>query len=362
MAHEADFRGQESESPVAEPGIKWPQLDRRWLYGLAGLGVVGVIVLLFRPTPTRVDGVTVTSGDLQVMVEAEGQTRVRDRYIVAAPVDGRLIRIALTEGDPVNATEVVARIDPLPLTSQVTQAQARRVALQAEIAGVDTQRPKDDALAEAEAQITAAQATQQQAEAEVARTLAHWQQAQRDWQRANDLANEGAISTQSQESAALAVTASEQEHRAAQQQLERAIAAVTAAQADRDVLRQEQSDPDYLLDVYQAEIDSIDAELARLADDARRTTINAPAAGQVLRILEESARFVTAGTPLLEIGNPEDLEIVIDVLSQDAVKIAVGDRIQVTQWGGDDTLLAEVQRIEPAAFTRCRPWGWRSSG
>jgi HlyD family secretion protein len=371
MAHDADLRlNQETQIPEPDPAVtpaapattapgrfKLRPPSRRWLYWAVGLGVVGLAVWALRPGPKRVDLITVEPGPLAVTVDAEGRTRVRDRFVIAAPVDGRLSRMGLEVGDPVTANQVVARLDPLPLTTEVQQAQARLAELRAQTRGVDTLRPKTDALEQAQNRIAAAQADQSRAEAELARAAASWQQAQRELERANELAAQGAISAQAQESAALAATSQEQAWKAAQQQVDSAIAAVNAAQNDRQILQAEQQDPDYLLDVYQAEIASTEATLARLADAARRTTITAPSAGQVLRILEESARYVTAGTPLLEVGDPEQLEIVIDVLSSDAVKIQPGDRIHINQWGGDETLLAAVSYLEPAAFTKVSALG-----
>lgn len=367
MAQDTDLRLQETPAAAADaqgadasvPEKKWRLRppSRRWLYLLAGLGLVGLGVWVFRPRPQPVDLLTVEPGDLQVAVEAEGQTRVRDRFVVAAPVDGRLARIQLNEGDTVEANQVVARLDPLPLTSQVRQVQARLQALQAEIAGVETLRPKQDALQQARIRIDAAQAQQQRAEAELARAEASWVQAQRDLERANELAARGAISDQEREDAELLAQTREQERNAVKQQLESAIATVNAAQEDLDILQAEQQDPDYLVDVYQAQMESAEAELARLADEARRTDITSPQAGRVLRILQESARFVAAGTPLLEIGDPNQLEIVIDVLSSDAVKIQPGDLIQVNQWGGEATLTARVSYLEPAAFTKVSALG-----
>ena len=135
------------------------------------------------------------------------------------------------------------------------------------------------------------------------------------------------------------------------------MAAVNAAQQDLAILQAEQKDPDYLIEVYQAEIDQVEAELARLADDAQRTDIPAPVSGKVLRVPQESARYVTAGTPLIELGNPTALELEIDVLSSDAVKIQPGDTILVNQWGGDETLIGQVRYIEPSAFTKVSALG-----
>jgi HlyD family secretion protein len=102
---------------------------RRWLYVVGGLGVAGLIAYTLRPQPIAVDLATVERGPLQVTVDAEGQTRVRDRYVIAAPVEGELQRIDLEEGSPVAAGATIAQIDPLPLTSRVEANRARRRAV-----------------------------------------------------------------------------------------------------------------------------------------------------------------------------------------------------------------------------------------
>ncbi|MBE9136352.1 HlyD family efflux transporter periplasmic adaptor subunit [Nodosilinea sp. LEGE 07088] len=330
---------------------------RRWLYVLGGVGVAGLVVYAFRPQPIAVDLATVERGALQVTVSAEGQTRVRDRYVVAAPVDGKLQRIDLTEGDAIAAGDTVARLDPLPLTNQVEAAQARRRALQAQLAGVETQRPKPEALRQAETRIGAAQAQLAQAQAQVTEAEAAWAQAERDRDRTATLYTQGAIPRQNLEAQELQVTQRRQALATARQQVTVAQSDIRAAQANLAVLTAEQRDPDYLEAVYRAEIAAIDAELANLADDARRTTITAPAAGQVLSILEPSARFVAAGTPLLTVGDPNGLELVIDILSTDAVRVSPGDFINLDRWGGDETLQATVRQVEPSAFTEVSALG-----
>ncbi len=338
-------------------GARFRSLTRYWLHLGIGLGFVGLGVWIFRPSPQRVDLAPVTQGSLQVTVDAEGQTRVRDRFVIAASVTGRLTRVNLDVGDDVTQGDSLAQIDPLPLTSQVKQAQAQLQALQSEIKGVETQRPKPAALAQADMQIQVAQADQQAAAAELAKTEVTWQQAQRDWQRAQDLSTQGVISAQDLETARLTLISHEQDHEAAKQQWEAANSAVQVAQQALEVLQAEVADPDYLIEIYQSQIAEIEAELTRLQDDTSRTTMVAPASGQVLRIWQESERVISAGTPLLEIGDPNHLEIVIDVLSSDAVTIEPGDTIEVVQWGGDQTLMARVEYLEPAAFTKVSALG-----
>ena len=332
-------------------------LPRRAPHALVALGAVGLVILAVRPSPVPVDLERVTRGDLQITVDAEGKTRVKDRFIVAAPVAGRLERIDLDEGDAVEQGRIIARVDPLPLDTRVREAQARLRELQAEIIGVETQRPKQAALIQAEARIRSAEAERRATEAEVERAEAALAQAKRDRIRAQDLETRGAIARQQRESAELLETTRTRELEAAQRQVEGAIAEVAAAREALSILRSEQRDPDYLVDAYRAQIAAVEAELENLADEASRTEIKAPMTGFVLRVLQESARFVEAGSPLVELGDPSDLELVIDVLSTDAVKVESGASILVEHWGGETTLRGEVRYIEPSAFTEVSALG-----
>lgn len=340
-----------------EPGPKNRTWPKRLFYLLAGAGAVAAVAWSFRPAPIAVDLQTIDRGDLQVTVEAEGKTRVKDRYIVSAPVTGRLSRIDLDAGDAITTGQTLGRIDPLPYSSEVKAAQAKLQELQAQLSGVETQRPKSAALSQANAAIVAAQADQREAQAEVERARATLEQARRDRQRTQTLEQQGAITRNAREDAELLENTRTRELEAAQQRVQRAIADVAAAQEASSLLLAEQQDPDYLLQVYQAQIASAEAELANLADEASRTAITAPAGGKVLRLWQTSARYVQAGEPLLEIGDPADQELVIDLLSSDAVKVELNDPINVLHWGGEQPLTARVQAIEPSAFTEVSALG-----
>ncbi|NJM98228.1 MAG: HlyD family efflux transporter periplasmic adaptor subunit [Phormidesmis sp. RL_2_1] len=346
------------EVPVGNASKRQRLHVPRWLiYALVGSTVVTLVAIAFRPAPLAVDVGQITQGPIQVTIDAEGKTQVQERYVVAAPVAGRLQRITLDVGDAVVAGTPIAQLDPLPLNTQVSTAQARLQQLQAELAGVDTQRPKSQEMRQAEASLQAAMAENQAVAATVTEAKAALEQAQRDRQRAEALESAGAITRQQKEAAELNETRQAQALKTAQQHLERAIANVAAARAEIPRLRAEQSDPDYLLSAYEAQIAGVEAELANLADEAAQTTISAPVSGTVLNVSEASARFVQAGEPLLEIGDAANLELVIDVLSADAVKIKPGDPILVEQWGGLETLTAVVNYIEPAAFTKVSALG-----
>ncbi|HIK53775.1 MAG TPA: efflux RND transporter periplasmic adaptor subunit [Synechococcales cyanobacterium M55_K2018_004] len=330
---------------------------KRLLYVALGVGALVLVATLLRPTPPRVETATIQRGDLLVTVEEEGKTRVRDRYQVAAETPGYLNRITLKEGDAVKQGDVVAQIDALPSTTEIQQALAQLQELRAQRAGVATQRPKTAALEQARSRIDAAAARQQQANARVAQAKAALEQARRDRQRNQELAAAGAISQQSLEAAQLAETTRARELDAAELEANAAAAAVQVARNELTVLQQEQRDPDYLLRVYDARIASTEAQLTRLRNNAERTEIRSPITGRVLRIHQESAQYVASGTLLMEIANPNQLELVIDVLSSDALTIKPGDPIRVVLGSEMEPLAARVKRIEPAAFTKVSALG-----
>ncbi len=277
---------------------------------VAAVTLAGLVWML-RPSPVRVELGAADRGPLEAIVDEEGRTRVRQRYVVAAPVTGRLERIALEEGDEVAAGDVVARVSPAPLDPR--------------------------GAAQAQARLEAALSAQREAQARVGQSQAALAQADRELRRARSLAASGTLSEQGLEQAELARTSSDRERDAA---LEAADAAAHEVEAARAALLSGSS---------------IDATGPAGGDAV--IDVRAPTAGRVLRVHEESARVVAVGTPLLEIGDPSDLEIVVDVLSADAVKIRPGDEMRLVAWGGDEPLRARVRRVEPSGFTKLSALG-----
>jgi HlyD family secretion protein len=346
--------------PSPEELEKQPRRKFPWkpvLYAIVGGTLCVGLVWAFRPTPILVETATVEQGELQVTVNAEGKTRIRDRFTIAAPVNGYLERIALDEGAWVSQGSVVARIDPLATNSAVKEALGQLAEWRAQRIGVATQRPKAASLTQAQLRIRAAQESQRQASARVVQAQATLAQAKRDRQRAQDLARAGAVSRQNFEMAQLAETTRTKELETALLAEKTAGAEVDVAKAALTLLQQEQTDPDYLLRVYDARIASAEASLQKLRDEARRTDIRSPVSGRILRIQQKSAQFTTAGTSLLELGNPKQLELIVDVLSTDAERIRPGDRIFIDQGTEAKPLNARVKRIEPSAFTKISALG-----
>jgi len=274
-------------------------------------GLLAVILLLvvwmLRPSAVAVETAVVTRGPLSTAVQAEGVTRVRDRFQVATPVSGRLQRIALREGDAVAAGDVIARVTPQPLDAQ--------------------------AAAQASARVSAAEAMRQEAEARVGLARAAMEQTERTTARIREVAAVGGISADAAERAELELAAARRELDAAASRARASDAEVAAARAA-------------LLDV----------------DPARATgravvEVRAPAAGRVLRVSEPSERIVAAGTPLVEIGDAAGLEAVVDVLSSDAVGIRPGAPVALVEWGGDGEIPARVRLVEPSGFTKVSTLG-----
>lgn len=262
---------------------------------LAGLGVWA----LLRPVPLTVETAPAARRPLQVTVDEEGETRVRDRYVVAAPVAGRVARITLREGDPVGAGAMVARVFPAPLDP----------------------RTRDQAAARLEAAGDARRA----AEAAVLQARAAHEQAHRSWERARRLAAENSIAPAEREQAELDETSRARELESTE---------------------------------FRAQAAAHDVELAQAALTADREpiAIRSPIAGRVLRVPEPSERVVAAGTSLVEVGNPSKLEIVADLLSAEAVTVRPGYPILIEGWGGV-TLRGRLRVVEPSAFTKVSALG-----
>jgi len=283
----------------------------RWLKRISlatgALAIVAGIVYAWMPKPIDVDVATVRYGPLTVEVNEDGQTRVRDRFVVAAPIAGNLLRIELDAGAAVTAGDVVARIDPpAPVLLD------------------------DRSRGEAGARLSAAVAHQRRAEIAVARAELARNSAVREATRSRTLDQRGAIAT------------SERERADDQEQL--AIRDLAAAETERAGAA--------------AELAAARAVLGEApVRPTRAVEVIAPTTGRVLRVVRESAGPVAAGAPLIEIGDPRALEIVVDVLSSDAARITPGMPVAIEAWGGEPALRGEVRRVEPSAFTRISALG-----
>jgi len=284
---------------------------KRPLYLLLPVAVVALALWSFWPRALPVELATVARAPLTVSFTEEGRTRLRQRYRVSAPVDGFLQRIALEPGDPVSAGATVAVLQP---------AAARLLDPAAQVAGQTQWRAAEQALAAAEAALDAARAENERRRVALTR---------------------------------LQVLASRQLVAAADLDLARAEASAGAAAETSAIARVRESR--LVRDGARA---ALQLQGARQdAEGSRLITVSAPVAGRIVQRYLQSEGPVLAGQVLLEIGNPGDLEVEVEILSADAVRIAPGTPVQLLRWGGETDLPGHVRVVEPGAFTKVSSLG-----
>ena len=288
-----------------------PQMRRRILVITVIAVVTLALVYGFLPKPVSVDVMPAKRGPLRVTVEEEGRTRVKDRFVVSAPVAGYLKRIELGVGDAVRRGQCVAQLEPLRSTVLDPRSRAEAEAVAASTrAALDAAKEKVRAAA---------------ADAEYSR--------ERNL-RMKKLAASGYISKDD-------LDQSESDTKKADANLLSAEAAVIAAKADID----------------RAESTLRYSAAEHMPDKGKVVIVAAPVSGKVLKLQRESEGVVNFGDPLLDIGNPASLEVRVEVLSADAVKIKKGMPVLFERWGGDEPLEGRVQVVEPSGFTKISSLG-----
>lgn len=280
-----------------------------WTVVLVAALVVGFMA--FRPKPVSVETALVSQGDLQITVREDGKTRIRDKYTVSTPVAGRLSRIELEPGD-----EVCGDVRPfaviLPAKPSMLDARAK---------------------AQAEARVEQAAASVKRAQAAAKQLEAKGELAKNKLARVKKLIESKSISRD--------------EYDVARTEYLSLSQSIRAAGFDQEIAKYE--------------LKTAKAAVLQFSDDQSHSgqpfEVFTPVCGNVLRVFQESATAVNVGTPLIEIGDPANLEMVIDVLSTDAVKIRPGSKLVVRHWGGEQPLAGTVRVVEPAAFTKVSSLG-----
>ena len=270
--------------------------------------VVVLIAYAFVPTPIPVEIAAVQRGSIRLTVDDDGMTRIKDRYVVSTPLSGRVLRIELEPGDRVAAGRTVLAVVE-PSDPQLLDART---------------------IAQNTARVKAAEAMQGQSNSNLQRTHEAHKFALSEFTRAEEMMRNQVISQHDYENAEHQLRTTSENLRAAEFAVQIAEFELEQAQA---AFVHSQPNPD-------------------LSPPSLRFEITSPIDGKVLRRFQESRAVVPAGTQLLELGDPQNLEIITDVLSSDAVKIAPGTRMRVEHWGGMESLEARVRLIEPAAFTK----------
>jgi HlyD family secretion protein len=270
---------------------------RRWIPYTGAILLTALVTAGLWPKPTPVETGTATRGPLRSTVDEEGKTRIQQRYVVSAPVTGFLQRVPFKPGAPVEANHtILATLQPTPSTS------------------LD---PRSRAISEANLNL---------AQANLEKARAAHDYAQRELKRISQLVSQNTLPEQELDAATW-------RERDASQSVQAALASVQQAQAE---LANYNTPP---------------------ITNTQPTLITAPVSGTILRVFEESSRIVPAGTPILEIGDPSNLEAVIECLSRDAATMTPGMTVDLERWGGGSPLQGQLRHVEPAAFTKISALG-----
>ena len=284
----------------------------RWIKRIIGvaflLAVAGMVVMAWMPKPIPVETAQASIDELVVEVVEEGRTRVKDRYVVSSPLAGTLARIELDPGDDVAEGDVVARIQPVlsPLMDASTKAQA-------------------------EARVAAARASTTQAKAQIERAKVAEKYARQELDRTRPLIAKGAASQAELERLELELDS---------RKAELASAKSGARVASHDLM------------MAQAALRRVDGT----DEGNEQLVVSAPISGRVLAVHRASEGVTQPGAPLVDLGDPRALEVVVDVLTQDAVHVERGAPATIDRWGGEP-LQAHVRLVEPSAFTRMSSLG-----
>jgi HlyD family secretion protein len=280
--------------------MKW---TKRIISATLTLALLALLIWSFMPQPIEVETAEATKGRFVQTIDEDGRTRVRNRYVVSAPLAGRLERIALLEGDGVEKNAALANISPsAPALLDVRTEQ------------------------ELKARVGAAEAGKLRAVVRVERTQVALAQARADFERTRKLASESFVSPTKLEADSLNVTLNEKE---------------------LDTVKQE---------VHVAEHD-LEVRNPSTASSGKTWQVRSPVTGRVLKVVQQNETVVNVGTPLLELGNARDLEAVVDVLTSDAVRIKPGAKVLFERWGGAENLEGRVRLVEPSAFTKISALG-----
>ena len=284
--------------------------------GAVIVAVVGALVWAFSPRPMPVDVAPASTGAFETAVQEDGRTRVIQRHAVVSPMAGRLQRIALREGDSVQTGQVIAVIEPLA------------------VALLD-----ERTLREQRSRVAALEASLQRARTRVSAAQLAVEHAQGEQQRSAQLLQEGFVSQAKLDADAWALASARHELDAAPDS--QRVAQFELAQAQ--------------VALHVAGTAAGDAATGLMT--TRSWSVRAPASGLVLKVHQPSEGQVAVGTPLLDLGDTGQLEIVVELLTSDAAAIAAGSPVRIERWGGASALSGRVRRVDPAAFTKVSALG-----
>jgi HlyD family secretion protein len=286
---------------------------KHWLRRVISLTIAAALLALvawgFWPKPVLVETASVSRGPLTVRVSEEGKTRIRNRYVVAAPVAGKMRRVPLKAGDEIKAGETLLTVIE-PATSPLLDKRARE---------------------QAEAAVNMHEAAAKQANESLAAAKAALKLAEADRDRVRSVKGSGTVSQSERD----------------------------RAEGEASIKAAEVRSIEFAIQVNNYRLAQAKAVLGRGDNPATDVPIEVrpPVSGRILKVMQESETVVVPGQAIAEVGDPADIEIEAEILSRDAVMIKPGDNVSIEQWGGETPLQGRVRRIEPAGFTKISALG-----
>ena len=331
---------------------------KRIVIGVVLVALIAGGAFVLRPRGTPVEMTQVARRTVREYVIEDAKTRLPTNYIVDMPVNGTVERITHEAGDEVQEGEVLARIDPFEIEQEIRGVKAMIAQAKAQIEGVGNMRPKAEDLDAARVRVSGMADNEAIARKQLTIARINYDNAKKEYERLANLL-EGGITSQS------VYDAAKRTYESLAQDVDRLKLAVEAAAKARETTDLERQslvgsvdDNDYLREVYQAEIESLEARLAALDNDLAKTAVKAPVHGVILEKLVEGDRVLPIGTPLLLLGKLADVEIESDVLSEEVGPIRVGNAVEITGKAlQNQTVMGQVTRIYPSGFRKISALG-----
>ncbi len=320
--------------------------------------ITAIVVMSLRPKPHVVALGHPEIRNVYNYIAEEAKTRLKDEYLIDVPLSGTVERIVLEVGDLVEAGDVLARIDSFDLEQRIRGLENLIRQSRAQIVGVDSGKPKDEDIDVAAVRAREMRDALRIAEKERIITTIDYEQAKRDYERTQRLIEEGVASQSVVDDAARIYKGLKEQVERTRLSVDAARKALEISELSSNLVVASVDDNEYLREVYQAEIQNLEAQIAVLTSDLKKSVIRAPVAGPILEKYVSNTRVLVAGTPILKLGDLRTMEIESDVLSEEVGSITVGDEVVLLGKAlGSAEPRGKVARIYPAAFQKISSLG-----
>jgi len=331
---------------------------KRILWGIAALGAVAAVGYALMPRPLAVELGKPERRTVREFIAEEAKTRLAREYTIDMPVAGTLERPPLEVGDVVEAGQEVARVDDFDLRQQLRGVEYLVAQARAQVAGVDMTKTKPEEVDAAEVRAREATVALDMAKRDRNIAAIELKEARRSWERAKELVEEGVASEAQLDEAERRFHSAEEGFARAELAQQAALRDVEVAELVARRTAGSVDDNEYLRQLYEAEIEQLEAQRAVIQSDLEKTVIRAPVSGPVLEKYVESRRVLAPGSPIYKLGDLASMEVECDVLSEEVVRVREGARVELLGKAlGDAEAAGMVTRIYPSGFKKISSLG-----